>query len=256
MAHFPSLIPLKQWLGRHPKLLKHVRSLMLGVRHLQWRYWRAGEQKNVLVYCGAHRGSNCTHLTHRYKKSYLFEADPELASSLASLYCLCPSVQVLNYALSDHDGTIDFHISNNTGGSSSLGQFNEDFIRHRQDAAAPLEMLRTIRVPCLNLINFVQRENINDIDSYISDIQGMDLTVLRTLQPLIESHRIGSICCEVAKDEYRNPYDLPDNSLSAFKQLLDSNYRFERSGVFKDGKWQCREVPDGWWEMDCLWVLR
>ncbi len=244
MAHFPSLMSLKQW-------------LYLGVRHLQWRYWRAGEQKNVLVYCGAHRGDSCTQLTHRYKKSYLFEADPELASSLVSLYCLCPSVQVLNYALSDHDGTIDFHISNCAGGSSSIGQFTEDLIRHRQDAAEPLlEMLRTIRVPCLNLIHFVQRENIDAIDSYISDIQGMDLTVLRTLQPLIESRRIGSICCEVTKDEYGNCYDLPDNSLSAFKQLLDTNYRFEGSGEFRGGKWQRREVPDGWWEMDCLWVLR
>jgi hypothetical protein len=118
-------------------------------------------------------------------------------------------------------------------------------------------MIKTIKVPCVNLLGFLRKLNIDYIDDYISDIQGLDLEVLKTLRPMIEARQIGSIKCEVTKDTYRNIYhDLPDNSESGFKKLLEDHYDLVAvgQGLLVDGKFD--NIPEDAWEMDCKWSVK
>ena len=117
-------------------------------------------------------------------------------------------------------------------------------------------MIKTIRIPSINLLNFLEERGIRHIDSYISDIQGFDLEVLKTLKPLLDNRQITDITCEVSKDKYGNIYkDIPENNESGFKELLNENYVCIAKGwgVLSEGSFN--EVPEGSWEMDCKWKL-
>ncbi len=93
--------------------------------------------------------------------------------------------------------------------------------------------------------------------TYLLKIQGMDLEVLKTLGPMIENRKIGRITSEIAKNEYGNVYkDLPDNSENGFNDFLGKNYECVAKGwgILKEGSF--KEVPEEWWELDCMWKLK
>ena len=264
---FSPIKKLKRWLKikypwltfQHRKVRLAAQNMLLTARHMLWFPLHPRERKKVLVYCGAHLGASCRELSYKYKKSYIFDADPDMIAHLERVYKWCPNVRIVHAALADSDGTIDFHISNQDGGCSSIGRFRADFLDsayHSKLLGEDLRMLRTIRVPSLDLGRFLEREGIDFIDDYVSDIQGMDLTVLHILRPFIESRRIARICCEVTKDHCLGLYELPDNSLSGFKRLLDANYRIEAQGSYYGGKFYPDGVMQEQWDMDYRWVLR
>lgn len=117
-------------------------------------------------------------------------------------------------------------------------------------------MVNTVKVPALQLSDFLKRKNIDFIDLYCSDIQGNDLNVLKTLSTYIKNKKIGSISSETSKNEYENIYNFGDNSESGFKELLDENYYLVGKGWenLEDGKFN--DVNEEWWEMDCKWNLK
>lgn len=120
-----------------------------------------------------------------------------------------------------------------------------------------LRMQQTIKVPCVNLMDFLAEHGIDHIDHYVSDIQGMDLTVLKTLAPMIEQGRITAITSEVAKDGRRNIYgSLPSNEFKDFQVFLGDRYELVAQGwgQLTDGVFA--DVPEEWWEMDCRWRLK
>lgn len=165
------------------------------------------------------------------------------------------NIKIFPYAVTDYDGEVELNISSNKGASSSIGNFNETWQKNYADSN--IKMKEKVKVPCINLLNFCRKNSINYIDDYISDIQGMDLQVLKTMRPMIENKQIGSIRCEVTKDEYGNIYkDLPDNSESGFEHLLSTNYKLvaKGAGLLEDGVFD--NIPDEAWEMDCMWTLK
>lgn len=113
---------------------------------------------------------------------------------------------------------------------------------------------REIQVPAIYLPDYCAENNIKYIHTYFSDIQGMDLSVLKTMQDFIDGGRISEIICEVAKDEHRNIYSgIPENSFSSFVELLGGEYVLVASGWddLQDGV--LKGVPEGWWEYNCKW---
>ena len=190
-----------------------------------------------------------------YNLCYGFEPNPERFKKLQNKYGKYPNVKLFNVAVGNDDGEIDFNISNNNNGaSSSIGNFNEDWDYFK---SGNISMINTIKVPCINLLNFCKKNNITYIDDYISDIQGMDLEVLKTLKPMIDNKRIKTITCEVTKNEKRNIYsDLPDNTENGFIELLNENYDLISKGwgILADNKND--EIPLYTWEMDCRWKLK
>lgn len=211
-------------------------------------------KKGILVYVGLHKGASFGAIFRGYEASYGFEANPELYKKLKKRFQRHTNVHIFNVAVADRDGEIDFNISSNKGASSSIGQFKEDWVNFQ---SGDVRMIKTIRIPSVNLLSFLEERGIKHIDSYVSDIQGFDLTVLKTLKPLIDKRQISDITCEVTKDAYGNIYkDIPDNSESGFNQLLNENYACVAKGwgVLSDGKFD--GVPDDWWEMDCKWKVK
>ncbi len=207
-------------------------------------------RKGVLVYLGAHKGKPLMRLCGQYKVCYGFEADPELCGDLKKRFARIPNVHIIHAAAATHDGEIEFHVSDNQASSSIGGRFADGWCGKNKVA-----MIKTVKVPCVNLCNFLREQGIETVDDYISDIQGYDLEVLKTLMPYINRKAIGSITCETGKDGFGNIYpDLPDNSESGFANLLGENYNCVAKGWgkgLKEGVFN--NVPDDWWEMDCKW---
>lgn len=208
------------------------------------------KRKGTLVYLGLHKGTSFFKIFYRYKVCYGFEANPKLFKSLPKIIKLFPNVNIYNKAVSDKDGKIQFNISSNNGASSSIGIFKKNWNDN-------IKMVDTITVSSINLMNFINNKNIDFIDEYISDIQGFDLHVLKTLKPMIDEKRIERITCETAKNEYGNIYEnAPDNSFKGFEELLGKNYECVSKGwgILQDGVFN--EVPEAWWEFDAKWRVK
>jgi FkbM family methyltransferase len=211
-------------------------------------------KKGVLVYLGMHRGFGFFPIFRNYRACYCFEANPVLYEALKQRYGKYPQVHLFNLAVAAQDGQIRFNISSNDGESSSIGELDPDWYGAK---LGQVKMVQTITVPCVNLLNFCKQHSIDYIDDYVSDIQGMDLEVLKTMRPFIEQKKIGSITCEVARNETGSAYQgLPDNSEKAFAELLDKNYKLVAKGwtILREGHFAA--IPEGQWEMDCRWRAR
>ena len=212
------------------------------------------KKKGTLVYVGLNKGSGFDCIFRNYEKCYGFEPNPKLYAKLKEKYKKYSNVFIYNYAVADRAGKIEFNISSNGGASSSIGTFSEDWGPYN---SGKVRMISTIRVDSINLCDFLKQQEIDKIDAYVSDIQGYDLHVLKTLTPFLYQEKISSITCEVTKNEHRNIYsNLPDNSESGFAELLNQNYICIAKGwgILKDGVFE--EVPTSWWEMDCKWVAK
>ena len=217
----------------------------------------AGHRKGIMIYAGVHRAGTFARIFTRYETCYGFEADPELCAKLRRQYRYCERVHIFNCAVADYDGEIAFNICN-AKGCSSIGNFSEHW-KHKHK----LQMIKTIKVPCINLCNFLRDNNVEEVEDYISDIQGFDLQALKTLKPYIDSGKIKNIQSEVStnKDLYK---DLPDNSLNGFDRLLGGKYECvakmsskeldESEGLLSAG--QFGEIPDNYWDMDCKWAVK
>lgn len=218
---------------------------------------RFSGKKNLLIMVGidpAYTGE-LRMIYPNFHKCYCFEANPYRYELLIKRYNRMNNVFIYNYAVSEEAGEVELNISsNNNGASSSLGTFSEKWLKTIDDQ---LEMVEKVKVKAINLYQFIQDHNIQYIDDYISDIQGMDLQVLKTMKPMIDEKKIKSIRCEVTKDKYGNIYEnLPDNSETGFKNLLSKNYSISAKGygLLNDGQYDV--INDDNWEFDCKWKIK
>jgi len=239
------------------KVIKAIRKPRLAwrnVRFLMQHIMR--KRQGTLVFIGAESGGTFNLMHRGFAKSYVFEANPYRFEGLKRKFGNNPHIELHHVAVADRDGEIEFHISNNNNGaSSSIGTFKEDWDQKYNNQK--IEMVETITVPCINLGRFLEERKVSFVDEYVSDIQGMDLTVLKTMKSWIDAGRIGAITCEVTKDARENIYrDLPPNNQSAFEDLLGSKYTLVASGwgVLLDGTFD--PIQPAAWEMDCRWKLK
>ncbi|GEM_PF-2046453 len=211
-------------------------------------------KKETLFYVGVNKGNSFDLIYRNYKHCYAFEANPELFAELQKRYKNKSNVTLINAAAAQEDGEISFQISNDTNaGSSSIGEINPQ-VNESKDI--PILVRERITVKALNLMDFCQQHQIENITDYISDIQGMDFTVLATLTPLIEKKKIETITCEVAKNNRQIYHNIPSNFLSQFEELLNTDYNMVASGPSKLTEGKFNEVPESWWEMDCKWRVK
>lgn len=214
--------------------------------------------QKILVYSGISDGNGVMNVLSNsdYTSAYLFEANPDSIKKIKERL-KHPNIHIIWAACVSkvpEGGLIDFHISSNDGGSSSIADFNPEF-NHAK--SGEIKMVKTVKVPAINLYDWCVDNKINYIDTYISDIQGADFMVLETLKPMIEKKMIGKIQCETAKDNrIKNIYKLPSNELKTFRNLLEPFYKLSSigwvCGLLQEGK--IEGVPDDWEECDCLWV--
>lgn len=206
-------------------------------------------RKGTLVYVGLHRGKEFQILMQSFKRAIAIEANPVLANYAKRKFRYFGSqIEIVHGAATTFTGSIKLNISNQDGGASSLGNFAPEF------SGGNLQMQEQIEVPAIHLLSLLKSKGIQEIREYVSDIQGMDFTVLSTLQEWINQGRIEWITCETTKNGKHNIYhDLPSNELLEFEKLLGENYKMVGCGwgIVKDGEFA--DVPNEWWEMDCRW---
>lgn len=210
----------------------------------------------TLIYVGAHQGNSLANFVNLYNKIYAFEANPHFCKILKQRFQNNSNVEIINAAICEkHNDFLEFNISKNNGDSSSILEANPD-----NELYFDIIAKEKVKVPTVNLCNFFNEKNIDYVDSYISDIQGYDLIVLKTLKPYIEAGKINSIQCEVEKNDkisiYKNTDIENTNKEKNFDLFLKDRYKKVASGwgYLENGKLE--DVPDNWCEYDVKWELK
>jgi autotransporter strand-loop-strand O-heptosyltransferase len=131
----------------------------------------------IVVELGAYNGSDtkwiydacvCT------PKYFAVEPDPR---HIFQLICNVPQARIIQTAIADYTGEIDFNLSNSDDGindhSSSILKPKEHLKMHPQ-----VKFDKTIKVPCMTLDDLVKKENIDHINLLFVDIQGAEKNLI------------------------------------------------------------------------------
>jgi len=103
-----------------------------------------------------------------------------------------------------------------------------------------LALQETIEVQVLHLGLMLQLIGVVTIDFLLIDAQGMDFTILKTVEPWISESRVGLIQLEADGDGFRHYDNLPDNSEESIIEWMQRFPQFELSRI--DGR--MKEQPD------------
>lgn len=175
---------------------------------------------SVLVYVGANEGCSLWSLFDKFDRVYAFEPDPEIFESLRRRYSQFEWVTLVNAACSEYVGESSFFVTNNRV-ASSLSPGSELF----QSFGEYNKVFKEIKVKTINLLKYLEDNEIDEIDLYYSDCQGSDLTVLKTIEKLIDEKKIKEIFAETHNNG-RLLYEGLDNQFDGFKEVLCKNYDF------------------------------
>ena len=202
------------------------------------------KKPKVLVYCGIHECTTFQRLIRRFDICYGIEADPQLAALAQERFAGNDHVRIVHAAVCEKNGSVLFNLHDNRA-ASSIGRVGEDY---RRRTGNEIHAVETVRVPAINLYDFLVAQGIELIDLYQSDIQGMDFTVLNTLYPLLADLRVRMIRCETELDAHAVPsYEgLPSNRQALFRELLQGDYRVCTR----------QKVGPGWAHQDVTWKLK
>jgi|TARA_R110002020_G_scaffold181315_1_gene376105 FkbM family methyltransferase len=182
---------------------------------------------SVLVYVGANEGTSLSGMVHGYERVYAFEPDPITFQTLKSRLGNNPNITLVNAACAEEEGETDFFILP-CRASSSMSIPDDDFIAHCENEGNldAIEVSEPITVKTINLCEYLQGEGVTHIDYYVSDIQGFDLKVLKTMSPYLESGDIDELYMETHGDNQKCYVGLT-NDLSSFKELLSDTHEIE-----------------------------
>jgi FkbM family methyltransferase len=202
----------------------------------------------ILFYCGIHNLANFSRLRPYYDRCFGFDANPDKIQAARQAYRNDPNVTFVFGALTEQDGgELSFTITTDWDPASSLGTPNPEYVHTK---SGRLKAQRKITVPTVNLQDFCTRHNISTIDTLVTDLQGMDVTVLKTMGGMIVRGAIREIQSEVEPDSTPPIYlGIPSNKLRDFQQLLSDNY---------DLLWTATEggSAEDAWEMDARWRVK
>lgn len=215
-----------------------------------------GTNQRVLVYVGCHVGNSLAKHIQNFDVVYAFEANPMFCSILSNKFAKNKNVSIVNAAVcAEHGGVAKFNISENDGDSSSLLEPN-----NQNSLYSKIKTKNVVYVPKVCLSDFFKEKNINKIDLYVSDLQGYDFIVLKTLKEMIVNKQIHTIQCEVLKNNkipiyenkeksLENTEENFDNFLSDYYDKIATGWGHLEDGVFND-------VPSDWCEWDVKWRVK
>ena len=142
---------------------------------------RLSARLQVLCVIGAHRLDELPLINRVFpalRRIYVFEP---LAAPLAVLHQLARKdsrIRVFAVAVSDRDGTAQFHVTSNDGESSSLLAFGS-----HSKLFPEVEVQRTIDVPTRRLDSVLAEHALEPPDTLLIDVQGAEYQVLKSLSP-------------------------------------------------------------------------
>jgi FkbM family methyltransferase len=208
----------------------------------------------TLVYLGCHEGYSLKRLLnqHNFDKIILVEADPDTFKRLLTYTQDKPNIVAINKCVvSDKNiKSVKFYRTVNDGASNSVLQpkVGESFIKD------------TIEVETVYLPDLFRQYNINEIDFYISDLQGNDFMVLTTIKDMIDNKQIKELFLETFDEEY-GFYEKNDNKIQNYYSLLKNNYKIDYMSADSTLFSTIEQVVkfcmnDGPGELDVHWSLR
>lgn len=207
---------------------------------------------SVLVYVGANEGVSLWGIFDQFDEVHVFEPDPEIFAKLKNRYKQFEWVNLVNAACSSEEGESSFFVTNNRV-ASSLGCGSETF----QNFGDYNKVMKEIKVKTINLLDYLEEKEVEQIDLYYSDCQGSDLTVLKTIKKFLDEKRIKEIFTETHGNG-RLLYEGLDNQFDGFKEVLSENYEFVHASLgCHNGKIVNEEnIPIEDPEFDSYWRLK
>jgi len=183
----------------------------------------------TLVYVGANAGrglyNTLINSSTRFDKIYAFEPDPEIYKILKENFKNFLNVNTINAGCSDQSGTKTLYVTENRV-SSSLADVNMNNQNEVGGHSGGKPAFKQVDVNVINLYDFCEQNNIKEIDLLVTDCQGSDYTILKTMEPLLKERKIKNLFCETHRDGFEI-YNGLDNSFSKFKELLNENYEID-----------------------------
>jgi len=207
----------------------------------------------TLVYVGANVGHSFGRIFGNFDKVYAFEPDPEMFSQLENRYGSKENVTLVNAACSAEDGEATLYITGNRV-ATSLGDGSDGFKSFHGFGA---EVIKTITVKTINLCDYLKKEGVEVIHLYVSDAQGSDLKILKTMKEYIDNGSIGELFLETHGNG-SFLYQGLDNQFDGFKELLSDNFDFIHAslGCHNGRIVKEKDIPSDDPEFDSYWRLR
>jgi len=140
----------------------------------------------------------------------IFEPLPDAAAALRQHYKSEPKVIVIEAACGDGFSFERFYIYNEAGLSSSLGKMTEE--ARDMWRQYDLSSQGVIVVNVVDLGEFLRMLGIAEANCLVIDAQGMDFTILKTVEWLIAEGAIKYIQLEADGPGFRHYTGTPDNS--------------------------------------------
>lgn len=194
----------------------------------------------TLVYCGLNHGHTFRQIVHRFGRAVGFEPIPALYRQLRDEFADDPSIEIVHGALTETNEAVTFNILD-ADAASSVGTLSESYKQQHQRF---FEVVESIEVPSYHLGEFLAERGIHRVDTLITDVQGFDLAVLKTVSSLIRARAIRTITCEVEQDAIPPSYEnVPSNKEKEFFEFLADDYQLVK-----------RRGEDGWSFNDLTWV--
>jgi FkbM family methyltransferase len=213
-----------------------------------------------LIYdVGAHEGQDTDFYLKKGFNVIAVEASPQLCAELSERFSHAirsGALTVVNVAISDKDGEIDFYLNNE---ASEWGTANPEFVARNEHLGTKSTKIRIRSTPLDTILKTY------GVPYYLKiDIEGMDTVALSTLQKISERPKYISIESEKVSwrrllEEFRLLTDLGYKKFKIVNQALvtfqkcplpageglyvDHTFPFESSGLFGT------ELPGEWMDV-------
>jgi FkbM family methyltransferase len=154
---------------------------------------------------------NLEKIVNEYPRVIIFEPLPDAAKSCREACSVIPGVVVIEAACGEAFCNSSFRVYNTQGLSSSLGEMSADAVQVYGEHN-DLSLRGTISVQVLHLGFMLQMLGVDVIDFLLIDAQGMDFTILKTVEPWVAESQVKLIQLEADGNGFRHYNGLPDNS--------------------------------------------
>lgn len=202
----------------------------------------------TLVVVGPNRGDEqINELIREHHWVVLFEPLPDVAEFLRECCASESRAVVVEAACGTTAGVGRMTRYNRDGVSSSLGKCTKQAVEYY--GGCDLSDSGEMEVRTVNLYDWLMESGIHEVETLVTDAQGMDLAILKTLEPMLSAGKIASVQCEADGDGFRHYDGLPDNSVAGFMAFMDQfDYEFSilpgRNDANPDLCWKLKERRD------------
>lgn len=199
------------------------------------------KQSDLLLYLGPNNGHGLVRIFYKFKRVIAIEANTLLCAKLRKNFK--SKIEIYNYALGNKNGFINLNI------------YEYDSTNATIDKLKNKKIIKKFKVRMVKLGDFLKKKKINKISFYLSDIEGLDYTVLKSIEFMILEKKIKFIQHECTVSKFKNPYIKFKNNEKLFYKILKKNYKKIATGfgILKPGVY---DINKNYRFRDILWQLK